>query len=112
MMVGERLLGRLELAERDRAGGLQALGDGGAERRHEAAMDGRAGRGLGEVGVDDVLEGDRDAVQRPAPQTLLDLVLGGRGARESALGGHRRIGAARVLPGGDTGQDVLRDLDR
>src|SRR5438876_902865 len=59
-------LGRDRLAEHDCAGGAGERDAGGVRRRAMALVDRRAIAGRYVGGVDQVLDCDRDAVQRPA----------------------------------------------
>ena len=82
--------GRDRLAEHDRPGGARQRDAGGVGRGTMARIDRRAVPGRHVGGVDQVLDRDRDAVQRPA-----------RGRRVAApRRGERRLGI-EILPGAD-----------
>ena len=60
-----RELVQLVLPTQHRAGLAQRAGDGGVVGRDEVLEDARAGGGAHALGADDVLDRDRDAVERP-----------------------------------------------
>ena len=75
MMAGVGAFRHLELSERDRAGALEPINDRRIERRHELRMDRRAARGRRKCRVAQVLQPDRNAMKRAAPDALGDLAV-------------------------------------
>ena len=86
MVVGERALGELELAEQDGAGLAQLAHDGRVERRHEVAVQRHARRGRDAFGAAQVLDRDRHAVQLRQDLPPSDHLLGVARLRERELG--------------------------
>jgi hypothetical protein len=81
------VLVEVELAEQDRAGGVESASDLGVLSR-DAVGEQRARAGRADAGgVDQVLEADRHAVQRAAIVAARELVLGGARLGEREVGG-------------------------
>ena len=75
MMARIGPLRHLEFSERHRAGALEPIDDGRVERRYELRVDRRAARGRRKCRVAQVLQPDRNAMQRSAPDALGDLAV-------------------------------------
>ncbi len=87
-----RELDGVRLAEDDHAGGDEPLGEGGRDRRHTLGPHLRPARGEAPLEVDEVLEGDGHAVERPH-------AVAGTNGPIGAFGGQARLG----LVDGDEG---------
>src|SRR5881396_3828069 len=102
---------RVRLADQDRARGLHAEDDGRVLRGDMIAVERRAERRAEALGEDEVLHGERHAVERPEPrparhQSALGLTRGA--ARPLGVHGHVGVQVLEVL---DPRQHGLDDLD-
>ena len=91
MMVGERSLGELELAQQDGAGLAQLANDGRIDARDEAAVQGHSRRRGDPFGPAQVLDGDRHAVQLRQELAPPDHLLGRTRLRQRQLRRDERI---------------------
>ena len=111
--VARRAVGELvgiSLTDQDRAGIIQPLGDGRAVVRDVLGEEGGAQRSADAPGVDEVLEGDRNPVQRSLVASGRDLPLGQRRFLERALRRHGDKGVRLVRL--DAPEQRAHDLDR
>ena len=91
MVVGERALGELQLAEQDGAGLAQLAHDGRVDARDEVAVQRHARRGGDAFGPAQVLDRDRHAVQLRQDLAPADHLLGRARLRQRELGRDERI---------------------
>ena len=108
--IGE--LVQVGLAEQHRAGALEALDRGGVEVRDPVGKERRAVGGGDPSGGVEVLDRDRDAVQRPAMVARHDRRLGRARRLARAVRGHPDVGVEARLEPLDPAQHHLGQLDR
>ena len=108
--VGE--LVRVRLAEEHGAGLAQAHHTGRVARRHAARVGAATALRGHPGGVEQILGGDRDAVQRAPIEARRELALGVPGGLERLLGQHAGEGGHRRLDAVDPLERGLGELDR
>ena len=103
---------RRRLADDDRPGRAEALGDGAVDRGHVVAEHAGAVRRAEPRRVEQVLHAGRDAVQRAAIGAGRDLALGGARRGACLLDGHeRREGVQPRVRDGDPREHGFEKLD-
>ena len=103
------------LAEQDRAGRAEAARDGRVLGRDAVGQDAGAGRRADTGRVKEILEADRDAVERPAVPSAADLLLRSLRLGRGLLGRHCQVAVELVvepLDPGEIGVDQLHWGDR
>jgi len=108
----DRELVGLLLAQQHRSGILQAHPGLRVLARHMRLVDPRAGGGADALGLVDVLEADRDAVQRTARAPGRDLGICGARRRQRSVGQHQHIGMQFAVERGDARQIGLGQRER
>ena len=110
LAVGE--LQHVGLGDDDGSGCLETRGDGGVVVRDEVAQDRRAGSGCRACGVDQVLEREWDAVQRPSVAAASDLRFCLLRVIHRLLGHDRHVGIELRIARCDDGELLLHQFDR
>src|SRR5262249_27204586 len=110
--AADRELVRRQLAEKDATG----LGEAPRHHRvlsgHVVGQDLRMRRGADTGGLEDVLEADRDAVQRAAIAPGRNLALGRSGLGERRLGAHEKEAVEAMVEPRNARKARFRQLDR
>jgi len=104
--------GHRQLAEDDRSRAFETLHHSAGVRRDEVPMDAHPGRGRRIIGVAQILDRDRHAVERAAPETAVEFRLCLPRFGHRAIGEQRRIGFQRALMPTDPRQDHFAERRR
>ncbi len=107
--VGE--LGQVGLGDQDRAGPFETRDAGRIRPRNAALEDGGTTLRRHAGGVERILDGERNSMQRAEPGSAHHLRFGGPCRRDSLLGGERDDGVQPWIGRGDPIEVRLDDLD-
>jgi hypothetical protein len=102
----------VRLADQYRSRLCEFYGDGGAVAGDVVFEEGRAHRGADILGVDEILEAERDPVQRTPVASGRYLIFGPRRLLQRLLRQHRDKGVQISVLGLDALQECSDDLDR
>jgi hypothetical protein len=103
---------RGELAQNDGAAGFQAPHRLGVDCRHVVGTQVRVPGRQHALGLVDVLQRDRNAVQGPAIEALTELHVGLLGRDPCAIGGHGDVARDLVIHGFDAREECLGECSR
>jgi hypothetical protein len=101
MVIGVGALGKLQLAQYDRAGFVQAAHRACVFIGSEISMDSGAGCGRETLCPEQVLQRNRNTMQRPTILACRDFGLRGCGLRHCGIGHHMDVAAEVAVQRGD-----------
>ena len=112
MVTRQGELGHVELAEDDGTRCFQALHDGGIGAGDVLPQNPRGTAGANPLGGAQILNRDRNPMQRPAIVAALDLCRGRLRLGQSPLGKRRQVAVQDRIDAFDASKDGLGQLDR
>ena len=112
MMAGVGALRHLELSKRDHAGPLKPVHDGRVEGRHELRMNLCAAGARSKCRVAEILQSDRNAMKRSAPDAFGEFAVVLSGLRHCPFCKHNRVAVKAAVKFPNSAQRRFGDLRR